>query len=128
MKRVEEDGDWTLFCPSKAHARLSMTHGEDFEIEYLDMEAQGLGVAKLRARVLWREVVVSLIETGGPSILFKDSINRECPILDTASRGADEGTRIQKSPTRGTSGALPRLTFARRSPSTAKNTPRPSAI
>lgn len=74
MERVEQDGMWTLFCPRSA-SELIETYGDEFRDEYLRLEVQELGTCTVRARDLWRAIIESQIESGGPSILFKDSIN-----------------------------------------------------
>ena len=42
MKRVAENGDWTLFCPNKCPG-LSDCHGAEFEKLYLKYESEGKG-------------------------------------------------------------------------------------
>jgi ribonucleoside-diphosphate reductase alpha chain len=42
MKRVIENGDWTLFCPNKAPG-MADCHGAEFEKLYLQYEAEGRG-------------------------------------------------------------------------------------
>ncbi|KAF6758165.1 Rrm1 protein [Ephemerocybe angulata] len=74
MQRVEADQEWTLFCPSDVPSLVELFE-EDFNLAYERYEAENLGKATVRARDLWSEIVESLIETGGPYILFKDSIN-----------------------------------------------------
>ena len=76
MRRVINDEDWTLFCPTVA-GNLCALYGEEFDRHYAALEEQGRGTETMRARLLWVEIVTSQFETGGPSILFKDSINRE---------------------------------------------------
>ncbi|KAJ2923973.1 hypothetical protein H1R20_g13122, partial [Candolleomyces eurysporus] len=76
MKRVELDQEWTLFCPSRVPHLVQLT-GDDFENEYERLEQEGIGKMKVPARTLWREIIDSMIECGGPSILFKDAVNGE---------------------------------------------------
>ncbi|KAJ2920121.1 hypothetical protein MD484_g282, partial [Candolleomyces efflorescens] len=75
MQRVEADGPWTLFCPSKAPQLIEL-YGRAFSKEYENLERRELGVKTVRARDLWKEIIRSQVESGGPSILFKDTINR----------------------------------------------------
>ena len=49
MKRVEEDGDWSLFCPSEAPG-LNNTWGDDFERLYNKYENQGLARKTIKAK------------------------------------------------------------------------------
>lgn len=74
MKRVKEDGHWTLFCPNVAKG-LSDTHSKEHEKLYLEYERDGLGERKVRARELWERIINSQIETGTPYMLYKDACN-----------------------------------------------------
>jgi ribonucleoside-diphosphate reductase alpha chain len=76
MKRVEEDGDWTLMCPDKC-PNLHTTYGEEFEKLYTKYEAEGKGIKTMSARALWNIVLDSQIETGTPYIGFKDAVNHK---------------------------------------------------
>lgn len=77
MKRVEEDGDWTLFCPSEIGTPLWEMHGAEFEENYTRLEAEGRGRQVVKARQLWQKVLEAQIETGTPYILFKDAANHK---------------------------------------------------
>lgn len=74
MKRVEEDGDWSLFCPDQAKG-LQDCYGEEFEKLYLSYEARGVAKQTVKARKLWMAILESQIETGSPFMLFKDHAN-----------------------------------------------------
>ncbi len=76
MKRVEEDGIWSLICPS-ALPSLTETYGDTFEKIYLDAEKHKLFTKQVKARDVWKAVLQSQIETGLPYILYKDSINNK---------------------------------------------------
>ncbi|TYA74465.1 ribonucleoside-diphosphate reductase subunit alpha [Seonamhaeicola marinus] len=76
MKRVEEDGEWTLMCPNECPG-LPDTHSEEFETLYAKYEAEGKGRKKIKARELWEKILESQIETGTPYMLYKDSANRK---------------------------------------------------
>lgn len=76
MKRVRDDGSWSLFCPKYA-GYLADLSGDNWDTEYMRLEASGLRTERVRARVIFAEICHSLIESGGPAILFKDSINSE---------------------------------------------------
>jgi ribonucleoside-diphosphate reductase alpha chain len=75
MKRVDEDGDWTLFCPAEIDCELWEMHGAEFDENYIRLEAEGKGRKTMKARALWQKVLEAQIETGTPYILFKDAAN-----------------------------------------------------
>ncbi|TXC85134.1 ribonucleoside-diphosphate reductase subunit alpha [Luteibaculum oceani] len=74
MKRVEENGMWTLMCPNECPG-LSETYGEEFEKLYTKYEAEGKGRKQIKAQDLWYKIVESQIETGTPYMLYKDACN-----------------------------------------------------
>ena len=74
MKRVEEEGDWSLFCPNEAPG-LSDCWGEEFEKLYTKYESEGKYRKQIKARELWAAIIESQIETGNPYMLFKDASN-----------------------------------------------------
>jgi hypothetical protein len=74
MQRVKLNREWTLFCPTDAKQLIGL-FGLDFDEEYERLEALGVGKATMKARDLWKEVLLSLIESGGPFVMYKDSIN-----------------------------------------------------
>lgn len=76
MQRVENDEDWSLFCPSEATG-LHECWGEEFEKKYTEYESQGKARRSVKARDLWYKVLESQIETGVPYILYKDACNRK---------------------------------------------------
>lgn len=76
MKRVEEDGMWSLFCPHEAPG-LAETYGAEFEKLYTSYEEKGLARKVVRAQDLWFAILESQIETGSPYMLYKDSINEK---------------------------------------------------
>ncbi len=83
MKRVMEDGDWTLFSPSDT-PDLHDLYGAAFEKRYEAYEQQTqTGELKLFRRIkaleLWRKMVSMLFETGHPWITFKDTCNIRSP-------------------------------------------------
>jgi ribonucleoside-diphosphate reductase alpha chain len=75
MKRVDEDGDWTLFCPAEIDCELWEMYGEEFETNYTRLEAEGKGRKTMKARLLWQKILEAQVETGTPYILFKDAAN-----------------------------------------------------
>ena len=83
MKRVFEDGVWTLFSPSDA-PDLHDLYGAAFEARYKEYEARcDAGTMRLfkriRAQDLWRKMLSMLFETGHPWIAFKDVCNLRSP-------------------------------------------------
>jgi len=76
MKRVEEGGNWSLFCPDKAKG-LSDVYGEEFEDLYVKYEEEGLANVTLPAADVWKAILKSQTETGTPYMLYKDSCNRK---------------------------------------------------
>ena len=76
MKRVKENGDWTLMCPDKCPG-LSDVYGEEFEELYEKYESEERGNKTIPARQLWFSMLDSQIETGTPYMLYKDAANKK---------------------------------------------------
>ena len=76
MKRVEENGDWTLMCPNECPG-LSDTYGKKFEKLYKKYESEGKGRKTMKAQELWFKILESQIETGTPYMLYKDAANEK---------------------------------------------------
>lgn len=75
MTRVQNDEQWSLFCPTEAKG-LDGIHGREFNELYQRYEREGeLVRRKVPARQLWLAILDSQMETGTPYILFKDSVN-----------------------------------------------------
>ena len=80
MKRVEEDGDWSLFSPDEAPG-LSDVYDDPFESTqnftelYERYEKEGRARKVVKARKLMDAILTSQIETGTPYMLYKDSAN-----------------------------------------------------
>lgn len=74
MKRVEANGEWSLFCPNEAPG-LSDCWGEAFETLYTKYEAEGKARKTVKAHDLWFAILQSQIETGTPYMLYKDAAN-----------------------------------------------------
>ena len=70
MKRVESNGDWTLFCPDEAPG-LHEVFGDEFEQLYAKYEAEGKGRQTIKAQALWYKIIESQIEAGVPYMLYK---------------------------------------------------------
>ncbi|MEX0737893.1 MAG: ribonucleoside-diphosphate reductase subunit alpha [Pseudohongiella sp.] len=83
MKRVFEDGDWTLFSPNNV-PDLHDLHGMAFEHAYEEYERKAAAgqveiYKTVRAKDLWRKMLSMLFETGHPWITFKDACNVRSP-------------------------------------------------
>jgi ribonucleotide reductase alpha subunit len=74
MKRVEEGGNWSLFCPDKAPG-LSDCYGEEFEALYKKYEEEGRANESVPATEVWKAILKSQSETGTPYMLYKDACN-----------------------------------------------------
>ncbi len=75
MRRVDADGDWSLFDP-KAVSELPDLHGEAFDRAYEAAEAAGKAVRAVKARELYARMMKTLAETGNGWMTFKDAANR----------------------------------------------------
>ncbi|WP_087502862.1 ribonucleoside-diphosphate reductase subunit alpha [Pseudomonas sp. SID14000] len=83
MKRVFDDGKWTLFSPSEVPDLHDLT-GKAFEERYEYYEAlteyNKIKVFKtVQAKDLWRKMLSMLFETGHPWLTFKDPCNLRSP-------------------------------------------------
>lgn len=74
MDYVRDDKMWVLLDPLK-NPGLENIWGDDFNEQYLLYVGKG-GNKEIKARSLWEKILHVIIETGGPSILFKDTCNR----------------------------------------------------
>ena len=74
MKRVEENGDWTLMCPNECPG-LPESHSAEFDALYTKYEKEGKGRKTIKAQDLWFKILESQVETGTPYMLFKDAAN-----------------------------------------------------
>jgi ribonucleoside-diphosphate reductase alpha chain len=74
MKRVEENGKWSLFCPNEAPG-MADCWGEKFEELYEKYEKEGKARKTIEARDLWNKILESQVETGNPYMLYKDACN-----------------------------------------------------
>lgn len=83
MKRVREEGDWTLFSPDEV-PDLHDLYGKAFETAYEQYEEQARqgainNVKTMSAVKLWRKMLSMLFETGHPWMTFKDPCNVRSP-------------------------------------------------
>jgi ribonucleoside-diphosphate reductase alpha chain len=74
MKRVESDGQWSLFSPNQTPELLN-SFGEEFENHYERFEREGLALKQVPARTLYAKMMQTLAETGNGWICFKDKAN-----------------------------------------------------
>jgi ribonucleoside-diphosphate reductase alpha chain len=76
MKRVKENGKWSLMCPNECPG-LADTYGDEFEALYMKYEAEGKFRKQINAQELWFHILDSQTETGTPYMLYKDHVNRK---------------------------------------------------
>ena len=76
MKRVEQNGDWTLFSPNEAKG-LSDVYGDEFEELYTKYERENRGRSVVKAQKLWYAILDAQTETGTPFMLYKDACNKK---------------------------------------------------
>ncbi len=76
MKRVKQNGIWTLMCPDKCPG-LSDVYGEEFDELYMKYENNGRGNKTMKARDIWLKILDSQMETGTPYLLYKDACNKK---------------------------------------------------
>ncbi|GGY29476.1 ribonucleoside-diphosphate reductase [Rhodanobacter panaciterrae] len=74
MRRVESDGDWSLFDP-KVMPHLVDSWGETFDRAYREAETNGLAVKTVKARELYARMMRTLAQTGNGWMTFKDRCN-----------------------------------------------------
>jgi ribonucleoside-diphosphate reductase alpha chain len=74
MKRVEEDGVWSLMTPDECPG-LSDSWGEEFNSLYVMYERQNKYVKQISAKKLWQMIVDAQIQTGTPYLVYKDACN-----------------------------------------------------
>ena len=78
MKRVEEDGVWSLFSPNEVPGLIDAYDTPDhkaFTELYEKYESEGKAMRVVKARELWDKVLDSQVETGTPYMLYKDACN-----------------------------------------------------
>jgi ribonucleoside-diphosphate reductase alpha subunit len=82
MRRVKDNGDWTLFCPNEAFDSetgkgLMDVWGVEFDTMYLRLETEKKGRKTVKAQQLWFRILEAQMETGTPYMLYKDHANRK---------------------------------------------------
>ncbi len=79
MRRVQEDGIWTLFDPYDCK-ELTTLHGEEFNKKYEEFEKdENIIKEKVKAKNLWKKILTSYFESGSPFLCFKDNANKANP-------------------------------------------------
>jgi len=76
MKRVAENGVWSLMCPNECPG-LADSYGKKFEELYTSYEEQKKYRKQIQARQLWNKVLQAQMETGTPYMLYKDACNEK---------------------------------------------------
>ncbi len=83
MKRINDNGQWTLFSTDET-PELHHIYGSEFEKKYIEYEQKAdRGEIKffkrMPAKELWRKMITMLFETGHPWITWKDPSNVRSP-------------------------------------------------
>jgi len=76
MKRVEQDGMWSLMCPDECPGLVDC-YGEEFDRKYTQYEKDGVFKKQVKAKDVWEHIINCQIETGMPYMAFKDNVNRK---------------------------------------------------
>ena len=74
MKRVEDDGKWSLMCPNECPG-LADCYGAEFVTLYERYENEGKARKTVKARQLWQAILEAQTETGTPYMMYKDACN-----------------------------------------------------
>ncbi|WP_405863300.1 ribonucleoside-diphosphate reductase subunit alpha [Streptomyces sp. NBC_01515] len=90
MRRVNENGDWSLFSPADVPELVDLW-GDEFDAAYRKAEAQGLAKKAIPARDLYGRMMRTLAQTGNGWMTFKDAANR------TANQTAEPGHTVHSS-------------------------------
>ncbi|MFJ4425766.1 ribonucleoside-diphosphate reductase subunit alpha [Streptomyces bobili] len=90
MRRVDADGQWSLFSPADVPELVDLW-GAEFDAAYRAAEAQGLARKTIAARDLYGRMMRTLAQTGNGWMTFKDAANR------TANQTAEPGHVVHSS-------------------------------
>ncbi|CEG76191.1 Putative Ribonucleoside-diphosphate reductase [Rhizopus microsporus] len=74
MKRVEENGEWSLMCPNECPGLYS-SYGKDFEELYVRYEKAGKARKTISAQKLWFAILDAQTDSGMPFLCYKDTVN-----------------------------------------------------
>ncbi|MFI5802326.1 ribonucleoside-diphosphate reductase subunit alpha [Streptomyces sp. NPDC051561] len=90
MRRVDQDGPWSLFSPADVPELVDLW-GDEFDAAYRKAEAAGLARRTISARELYGRMMRTLAQTGNGWMTFKDASNR------TANQTAEPGHTVHSS-------------------------------
>ncbi|WP_369252603.1 ribonucleoside-diphosphate reductase subunit alpha [Streptomyces sp. R41] len=90
MRRVNENGIWSLFSPSDVPELVDLW-GDEFDAAYRKAEEAGLAKKTIPARDLYGRMMRTLAQTGNGWMTFKDAANR------TANQTAEPGHTVHSS-------------------------------
>ncbi|MET8860537.1 MULTISPECIES: ribonucleoside-diphosphate reductase subunit alpha [unclassified Streptomyces] len=90
MRRVNEDGVWSLFSPADVPELVDLW-GDAFDAAYRKAEEAGLARKTIQARDLYGRMMRTLAQTGNGWMTFKDAANR------TANQTAEPGHTVHSS-------------------------------
>jgi len=90
MRRVEADGEWSLFDPDEI-PELPDLWGDAFDQAYRAAEQAGRAVRTVKARDLYAKLMRTLAQTGNGWMTFKDTANR------TSNQTADPANVVHLS-------------------------------
>ncbi|MER7918031.1 MULTISPECIES: ribonucleoside-diphosphate reductase subunit alpha [unclassified Streptomyces] len=90
MRRVNADGQWSLFSPADVPELVDL-YGAEFDAAYREAERRGLAKKTMPARELYGRMMRTLAQTGQGWMTFKDAANR------TANQTAEPGQVIHSS-------------------------------
>ncbi|NXY93939.1 ribonucleoside-diphosphate reductase subunit alpha [Streptomyces sp. BR123] len=90
MRRVNSDGEWSLFSPADVPELVDL-YGDEFDAAYVKAEQAGLAKKTMPARELYGRMMRTLAQTGQGWMTFKDASNR------TANQTALPGTVVHSS-------------------------------
>jgi ribonucleoside-diphosphate reductase alpha subunit len=76
MKRVQEDGVWSLMCPDECPG-LVTAYGDAFDMLYMKYESEGRFKKQIKAMDLFNHITECQMETGVPYMLYKDHVNHK---------------------------------------------------
>jgi ribonucleoside-diphosphate reductase alpha chain len=76
MRRVQSNGQWSLFNPDDAIG-LADVYGKEFDELYEKYEREGKARETVSAQTIWFSMLKSQIETGTPYMLYKDACNEK---------------------------------------------------
>ena len=85
MKRVEENGNWTLFDPKEVYDkkwfRIENYFNEEFEEKFIKLESDPEMTLKkvVSAKDLFKHFLKSVVETWMPYVFFRDLVNKANP-------------------------------------------------